>query len=150
MLLLVLLVMLPLPSSAGRRADPPAGTGGAIVSDLDTLSVGEREELAARRAAVQARAAELGRHLGAPCADLRAVVLEGLGTVARVGAVDPGPAVLTSHPPRFRVRYVVALTSGRLVWDETIVTVPLEARVVPLREPTDGRASPCQGGRPRR
>jgi hypothetical protein len=63
--------------------------------------------------------------------NLRKAVQETLESVERVGAVDPGPALLTSEPPKLRVSYVVALTSGRLARDEVVMLIPLAVRVVP-------------------
>jgi hypothetical protein len=106
-------------------------TGTEIVSDPRALTADERRELASRRAAVEERVEEFSRRLIDPCTNLRKAVQETLASVERVGAVDPGPALLTSDPPKLRVSYVVSLTGGRLVRDEVVVLIPLAVRVVP-------------------
>jgi hypothetical protein len=106
-------------------------SGAEIVSDLKALTAAERRELAGRRAAVEARVEEFGRRLIGPCTNLREAVQATLESVERVEAVDPGPALLTSDPPKLRVSYVVTLTSGQQVRDEVIMVVPLAGRVVP-------------------
>jgi hypothetical protein len=128
-----LLVALLLAWPLGLAANPGSRvmTGTEIVSDPKALTPDERRELASRRAAVETRVEELGRRLIHPCTNLRKAVQETLASVERVGAVDPGPALLTSDPPKLRVSYVVALTSGRRVRDEVIVVIPLAVRVVP-------------------
>ena len=122
-------------------------TGTEIVSDPRALTADERRELAGRRAAVETRVEEFGRRLIDPCTNLRKAVQETLASVERVGAVDPGPALLTSEPPKLRVSYVVALTSGRLARDEVVMLIPLAVQVVPVggeagRGPQCGRAAP--------
>jgi hypothetical protein len=135
-----LLVALSLAWPLGLVANPGSGvlTGADIVSDLRALTPDERRELASRRAAVEARVEEFGRRLIGPCTNLREAVQATLESVERVGAVDPGPALLTSDPPKLRVSYVVALTSGRRVRDEVAMAVPLAVRVVPAGGETAG------------
>jgi hypothetical protein len=104
--------------------------------------VQDRRELApsSRGGAIRERSFFVGgRPRSHPSSNLREVVRDALGSVDRVGAVDPGPALLTSNPPKFRVNYVVALTSGWLVRDEVVVVVPLEVRVLPVADEAMGR-----------
>jgi hypothetical protein len=146
----LLVLALALAGSAARAAPgtgPP--TGSERVADLGTLTTDEREEVARRRMAVEARLAEFGRRLLEPCADVRTAVRNALLSVDRVGAVDPGPALLTSHPPQLRVRYVVTLASGRLVQDQVVMVVPVVARVVPAGTVAGGvPARRCGRGAP--
>jgi hypothetical protein len=127
------------PLAGGANPGSRVLTETEIVSDLGALTEPERRELAQRRAAVEARVEEFRQRLVAPCANLRELVRDALGSVDRVGAVDPGPALLTSNPPKFRVNYVVALTSGRLVQDEVVVVVPLEVSIVRAADEAMGR-----------
>jgi len=143
----VLLVILSLASPAVGGAGSPARapiTG--AVSDPGTLTAEDRRELAERRAAVVARVEQFRQRLAAPCANLRDAVRGVLESVDRVGAVDPGPALLTSNPPKLRVSYVVTLTSGRRAHDEVVVEVPLDVRVVPAADPAGpGSTHRCGG-----
>jgi hypothetical protein len=132
------------PLAVGANPGARVLTGTEIVSDPRTLTEPERQEFASRRAAVEARVEDFRRRLVAPCTDLRGVVREVLESVDHVGAVDPGPALLTSDPPKFRVNYVVALTSGRLVYDEIVMVVPLAVHVLPAGgETTGGQGRRC-------
>ena len=132
----MLLVILSLvsPVAAGASSPVRAGITGAV-SDPGTLTAEDRRELAERRTAVVARVEEFRQRLVAPCANLRDAVRGVLESVERVGAVDPGPALLASNPPKLRVSYVVVLTSGRRAHDEVVVEVPLDVRLVPAADP---------------
>ena len=133
-------------------ADPGtrALTGAEIVADLRILTAQERRDLEERRAAVETRVEEFARQMVTPCPSISGFVRNALASVDRIGAVNAGPILLTSDPPKLRVSYVVALTSGRLVPDEVIVVVPLQARVSPAgNEALGGRLRPCGGGVPR-
>ena len=107
------------------------------------LSSAERREFEERRAAVEARASDLAERVGA-CANLQSLVRGGLASLQHVRAVEAGPVLLTSHPPRMPIAFAVALGSGRVVWDRLAVTVPVRPKVVPLgRAPGDPAAPPC-------
>lgn len=135
-----------LPANPGSRVTP----GTEALADPGTLTVDERREFLERRAAVEARVDEFRQRLLAPCRNLRDAVRTALESVERVRAMDPGPALLTSDPPKFRVSYVVALTSGRYVGDEVVVEVPLDVRVVPVAgQPGRERLHPCGGTAPK-
>ena len=110
------------------------------------LTASDRWELADRQAVVEARVDEFARQMVTPCSNLHEFVRVALSSVDRIGAVNAGPIVLTSNPPKLRVSYVVALTDGRLVPDEVIAVVPLEARVWPAEgKAFDGRPRQCGG-----
>jgi hypothetical protein len=132
----VLLVILSLvsPVAAGASSSARTPITGAV-SDPGTPTAEDRRELAERRTAVVARVEEFRQRLVAPCANLRDAVRGVLESVERVGAVDPGPALLASNPPKLRVSYVVVLTSGRRAHDEVVVEVPLDVRLVPAADP---------------
>jgi hypothetical protein len=88
---------------------------------------------------------EFRRRLIPPCTDLSGLVREVLESVDEVSVVDARPVLLASNPPKLRVSYVVALTSGRLAYDEMVVVVPLAARVLPAAgaEAMDGQGRRC-------
>ena len=139
--LLLVALTAPLPA-----AGAPHGSGGGWTgpwASETALSPHERRELAERRAVVEARARELAEGAAA-CGDLRAVVRERLVGVEHVRAVEVGPVLLTSDPPRMPVAFAVALRSGRVVWDRLVVTVPVRPRVVPLGAAAGAdRVAPC-------
>lgn len=127
---LVLAGMCAAGSPAASEATGGGRSAGPWVGDI-ILSPGERREVLERRAALEARASELGERLGA-CRDLRAIVREGLAEVRQVQAVEVGLVLLTSSPPKMPATFAIELSSGRVVRDQITVTVPVTPGLVLL------------------